>query len=187
MTTNIYLAIDPGKGGGLAMLEGDRVVTTRMPPDDAELLHWIRSHKGAPGQRCQSALEKVGGYIARTEGGLTGRERHTGSAMFQFGLNVGLCRMALVACGLKPLEVRPQDWQAGLGLFPRDKAAKETRTAFKARLRAMASRLFPGLRVTLLVADALLIAEYLRRLNEGGLVSRRSFGGPRKVPRQSGK
>jgi hypothetical protein len=184
MTTNIYLAIDPGKGGGLAMLEGDRVVTTRMPPDDAELLHWIRSHKGAPGQRCQSALEKVGGYIARTEGGLTGRERHTGSAMFQFGLNVGLCRMALVACGLKPLEVRPQDWQAGLGLFPRDKAAKETRTAFKARLRATASRLFPGLRVTLLVSDALLIAEYLRRLNEGGLVSRRSFGGPRKAPRQ---
>jgi hypothetical protein len=184
MTTNIYLAIDPGKGGGLAMLEGDRVVTTRMPPDDAELLHWIRSHKGAPGQRCQSALEKVGGYIARTEGGLTGRERHTGSAMFQFGLNVGLCRMALVACGLKPLEVRPQDWQAGLGLFPRDKAANETRTAFKARLRATASRLFPGLRVTLLVSDALLIAEYLRRLNEGGLVSRRSFGGPRKAPRQ---
>jgi hypothetical protein len=184
LTTTVYLAIDPGKGGGLAVLEGDRVVTTKMPADDAELLHWVRSHKGVPGQPCKAALEKVGGYINRAEGGLTGRERHTGSAMFQFGLNVGLCRMALVSCGLKPLEVRPQDWQAGLGLSPRDKATKETRTAFKARLRAMASRLFPGLRVTLLVADALLIAEYLRRLNEGGLVSRRSFGGPRKAPKQ---
>jgi hypothetical protein len=183
MATTIYLAIDPGKGGGLAMLDGDRVVTTKMPADDAELLHWVRSHKG-PWKHCHAAIEKVGGYVGRSEGGLTGRERHTGSAMFQFGLNVGLCRMALVACGLKPLEVRPQDWQAGLGLSPRDKAAKETRTAFKARLRATASRLFPGLRVTLLVADALLIAEYLRRLNEGGLVSRRSFGGPRKAPKQ---
>jgi hypothetical protein len=94
--------------------------------------------------------------------------------MFTFGDNNGAVRMALVSVGLSPLLVTPQEWQARLTIPPRKKRRRqkgmllegETKTEWKARLRRVAQGLFPWLVVPAWAADALLIAEYLRRKEE---------------------
>jgi hypothetical protein len=166
----VYIGIDPGAGGGLACLSpsGDVCVAAKMPDVDGALLHWLRSHKAGLGGYTFVALERVGGYINRSEYGRSGADRARGSHMFNFGANFGAARMAaLAATGHDPLLVTPSTWQRGLGIFPRGK--NEAQGAWKSRLKGLAQGLFPDVRVTLSTADALLIAEYCRRLKEGTL------------------
>lgn len=80
----------------------------------------------------------------------------------------------LALCGYLPQEIRPQDWQKGLGVIQRKRHRvgrklvwDESKSKFKGRLKVMAQDLFPGLRVTLLIADALLMAWYARIMREG--------------------
>jgi hypothetical protein len=167
----VFIGIDPGASGGLACVgaEGPAgvAVACKMPETDEGVLHWLRSHKAGLSGTTLAALEEVGGWVHRrhmeTEGGA--RDRHTGSSMFKFGTSYGACKMALVSVGAKPLLVRPQEWQRALGVPPKGKSEKKT--AFKGRLKEMAQGLYPALRVTLSTCDALLIAEYCRRWNQG--------------------
>jgi hypothetical protein len=66
-------------------------------------------------------------------------------------------------------EVLPSRWQQGLHISPRKKS--EGRVLWKNRLKANAQRLFPEIadKITLATADALLLAEYCRRLRQGRL------------------
>lgn len=60
-----------------------------------------------------------------------------------------------------PVElVTPQRWQKGMSVGVR---AGLERADWKRKLKAQAERLFPGQRVTLATADALLILEWARR------------------------
>jgi hypothetical protein len=177
----VYIGIDPGAGGGLACLgrsttkptasyprPDDYAVACKMPDVDGAVLGWLRSHKAGLGGYTFVALERVGGYINRSEHGRSGAERARGSHMFNFGANFGAARMAAVAAtGHDPLLVTPLTWQRGLGISPRGK--KEDQARWKNRLKDLAQEMFPGVRVTLSTADALLIAEYCRRLKEGTL------------------
>jgi len=105
----------------------------------------------------------------------------------------GTLLMGLTAAGIRFEEVRPQVWQKALGIPPRKKGTKgsvltasgkrkkvvhgaETDTQWKHRLRKKAQQLFPSLEVwrgtigkQLAVADAILIAEFCRRRQEGKL------------------
>jgi hypothetical protein len=62
-------------------------------------------------------------------------------------------------------EVSPQTWQKQMGIRPRAKT--ESKNDHKNKLLAAAQRLFPGPRITKATADALLLAEYLRREYRG--------------------
>lgn len=104
-------------------------------------------------------IERVSGYAGKKRGG------QPGSTMFNFGMGYGGLRMALIGSGLKFKAVTPQKWQRSLGL--RTKTADETKTQWKNYLKSVALRLFPQEHVTLAASDALLIAEYCRRLSEG--------------------
>jgi hypothetical protein len=174
----VYLAIDPGRHGGLAALGPSSRNTTpeivhleRMPATDEGLITWVRSHKAAgPGGITFGALEKGGGWVPR---GPNAAKRQPGSAMFEFGASFGVCRMALVAAGITPVWlVPPNTWQRGLGFEPRSPG--ESQPSHKRRLRDFARTLFPvlGARVTLSTCDALLIAEFCRRTKEGTLGKR---------------
>jgi hypothetical protein len=103
-----------------------------------------------------AVIEKVGGYIGKPQ---------PGSAMFKFGMSYGGLRMALIAAGISFLEVTPQQWQKTLGVSTKKK--NETKGKFKNRLKALAQQIFPSVKVTLATADALLLAEYARRLRSG--------------------
>jgi len=82
--------------------------------------------------------------------------------MFTFGQNYGFVRGVLVALEIPFEEVLPQKWQATFSLKRTDKS--ESDTAKKNRHKAKAQNLFPGARCTHSVSDAILIAEYGRRL-----------------------
>lgn len=105
-----------------------------------------------------AVIERVSGYVG---------EAQPGSAAFKFGQSYGGLRMALVAAGIPFEEVTPQVWQRKMGVTPRRK--DESKTAWKNRLKAKAQQLYPGVKVTLATADALLLVEYCRRRQEGRL------------------
>jgi hypothetical protein len=187
----IYIGIDPGAGGGLACLgptlskstasrqtPSSYAVAIKMPDTDAAILNWLRSHKAGLGGTTFVIMEKVGGYVNRTERGFSADHRAKGHLMFNFGDINGALRMAVVAAvGRPPIMVQPAVWQRALGIPPRGK--REPQGKFKTRLKRLAQELFPAIRVTLSTADALLITEFCRREKEGTLKvyeNRRKYG-----------
>lgn len=159
----IYLGVDPGVGGAIAKLKaysyGPHKIYTMPLKDRTERDIWnklVRINSNSPPDF--ALIEKVQGYI--------GGEGHPGTAMFKFGMSYGGLRMALIASSIPFEEVTPQKWQKGLGIVTRKKS--ESKVDFKRRLKARAEQLFPSVRVTLVIADALLIAEYCRRLRTVG-------------------
>lgn len=185
-----YLGIDPGASGGLALLTvGSGWTTTYVlsmpatPQDLWEAMQGMVRDSSAP---IFAVIEKVGGFIK-------GRSA-PGSHMFNFGKGAGHLEMALIAAGIPHEEAQPTRWQKGLGIpsrTPHDKTRQvvvtkgknkgkmreeryggETDSQFKNRLKKKAQQLFPTITtgtITLDTADALLIAEYCRRLREGKL------------------
>ena len=78
------------------------------------------------------------------------------SSSFKLGYNYGFYVGALRSLGFRVDLVKPQVWQKGLpGLRP-----KISYTIRKRILKDIASRLFPKLKVTHAVADALLILDW---------------------------
>lgn len=167
----LLCAVDPGKAGGIAWIEpGKGVQAVGMPDTDGRLLERIRwlvaaSHGSndiftprdfSKGTRV--FIEQVGGYVRPAEldeeGELKGG--HPGSAMFTFGENAGLVRGMFLALGAKVEMIRPQEWQKILFL----KKGKRSKPEWKRILKQTAQRHFPGVRVTLKTADALLLLRY---------------------------
>lgn len=156
LETRWCVGVDPGLSGGLVRLlcgPGGAVidvVATPMPATEHDVWDWFLPLIGT---RSFAAVEKITGYVG--DGG------NPGSAMFRFGTNYGLVRMALVAACVPFEQVTPQRWQKDLGVPHRNKG--EGKPEWKNRLKSHAQRLFPTQKVTLATADALLIAEHCRR------------------------
>lgn len=166
----IYIGIDPGAHGGMVALYGSLVETKQINENLEETWQWLKDQADASlnvfGQvEALAIIEEVGGYVG---GGpkcpLCGQERNRspGSSMFNFGSVYGTLLMALTAANLPFKRVKPQSWQKGLSIPPRDRKGGETDTAWKNRLKNMAQKLFPKVKVTLDLSDALLIAYYAR-------------------------
>lgn len=144
--TKELIAIDPGKSGGIAwkMAYGARAV--KMPETEHDIctkLKEIYYHLDKP----TVLIEEVGGYIGRPQ---------PGSAMFTFGRNFGFCLGVLNCLAARIVLVRPQKWQAFLGLGH----SEGNKTKWKNKLKSRAQDLFPALDITLATSDALLILEY---------------------------
>lgn len=90
------------------------------------------------------------------------------SSAFTFGDSWGFLRGLLVASAARREYVRPQKWQKAFSL-PSTKQCG-SKTAKKNANKAEAQRQFPQLKITHANADALLIAEYARRIvfNDNG-------------------
>ncbi len=158
------IGVDPGVHGGLAVLRADGtcVHLRAFRPDmtRGEFNSAIRCAVGELRYAGGSAafLEQVG-YIGGhgpacpqcgKKGGGDG-----GQGSFTFGRAYGWAELALTANGVVPRDVRPQMWQAKMDcLTGGDKRVS----------KAKAVELFPRERITLAVADALLIAEHGRRV-----------------------
>jgi hypothetical protein len=73
---------------------------------------------------------------------------------FTFGEGYGRLQMALTALGIPYERIRPAMWQKAMGCLTKgDKNVSKSR----------AQELFPSIKVTHAIADALLIAEHNRR------------------------
>lgn len=140
----LYIGIDPGKNGALAILDGENVSVYPFDEDD-----YIRELKIAAQQPCVCCLERVGAMPGQ---GVT--------SMFSFGNNFGFLRGVLRSYRIPFELVTPQKWKKEFGVSGKNESV------------AVCKRLFPG--VSLLatekcrkdsdgMAEALLMAEYARR------------------------
>jgi crossover junction endodeoxyribonuclease RuvC len=124
--------------------------------DFSDMMRVIRAHArpvetgcGEPA-KMRAFLEKV---HAMPKQGVT--------SCFTFGQNYGFIRGLLTALEIPFEDVTPNAWQKQAGLLRRNK--DETITQKKNRHKQQAQQLFPHLKVTHAIADALLICEYGRK------------------------
>lgn len=140
----IYIGIDPGVSGGIAILRGDgsAVRVVKMPATEADVFRVVvdwelfDTHVTAVIERV-SASPQMGVVSA-----------------FTFGKGYGGLTMALTAARIPFDLVSPIKWQSVMGCRSGgDKNITKRR----------AQQLFPSLTVTHAIADAVLLAEYCRR------------------------
>ena len=167
----LYVGVDPGASGGISTIRGNVVRVYGMP--DTERGIWdllgALAKDGASEGGVFGLIEKVWGHIGSGGDGERGGGASNGSAMFKFGYNAGLLRMALVGSGIPHEDKTPQAWQKIIGVPGRKKGEKKPE--FKRRLKQKAEALFPTVHsgsITLQTCDSLLIAEVCRRMREWG-------------------
>jgi hypothetical protein len=136
------IGIDPGKGGGIAWIDDDMPGAIAMPDTLKDLFELLQD------------ISCEGNATAYLEQVASSPQMGVKSA-FTFGNGFGHLEMALTACSIPFQRIRPQAWQKELGCL-----TKGDKNVTKRR----AQELFPDLQITHATADALLIAEYGRRL-----------------------
>lgn len=143
------LGIDPGVGGGMALLSEGNVpmVASIKNYTEKDIKSMLQVFAMSP---CVCFIEKV--HAAPGQGV---------SSMFTFGQNYGFWRGLLTAYEIPFEEVSPQTWQGCIG-FKTPRGA--TYAVRKRLLKQRAEQLYPSVPITLGTADAVLIAEYGRRL-----------------------
>ena len=142
----IFLGIDPGKTGGiswhLSNAEGDIGCTsfTNKTPMDIYKAIKVLTTLGKP---CIAMIEKVHSM-----------PKQGVKSSFTFGQGYGFLLGCLTALEIPFEYVTPQKWQRFLGCL-----SKGDKNVTKQK----AQELFPHLKITHAIADALLIGEYLKR------------------------
>lgn len=146
------IGIDPGIKGGIALISLDQLFVLAYPTEkytDYDLDGLVKQFKSMGS--CYCFIEKVG--AARGQGV---------ASMFTFGDNAGFWRGLIVANQIPFEYVPPTVWQPALRIKPRRKDI--TYNEHKKLLKEHAQRIYPGHDITLATADAILIAEYGRRI-----------------------
>lgn len=151
MTT---LGIDPGANGGIAWISDGKPCAEKMPETLADLWELIQDiasgRNMTPQARLDTAIFGVHAYIEQVH---SSPQMGVKSA-FTFGNGFGHLEMALTAAGIPFERVRPQVWQKTLGCMTKgDKNVSKRK----------AQELFPSMKITHAIADALLLAEFGRR------------------------
>lgn len=140
---SLYLGIDPGLSGGIALLSDDSTpLYWKMPTTDRDLLDILSPIRPV---FVYCILERVS---ASPQMGVT--------SAWTFGRGYGKIEMALCAARIPFDYVQPAKWQLVMGC-----RTKGDKNISKAR----AQQVFPDLPIRHWNADALLIAEFCRRLH----------------------
>tara|TARA_R110002110_G_scaffold13929_3_gene66119 strand:+ start:4111 stop:4587 length:477 start_codon:yes stop_codon:yes gene_type:complete len=150
---NFYLGLDPGKSGGLAIIwTSGKIEVMSMAETETGIRELFPKEEGGV-----AIIEKVHSM-----------PKQGVASMFTFGRNYGFLRACLICLEIPFEEVTPQKWQKEFSFAK----AKDKKT-HKLNLLAKAQQLFPQLSLwkeprTLgkqkTICDALLIAEYCKRL-----------------------
>lgn len=147
----IYIGVDPGISGGVAACDNHgHFKAWGMPETEKDIYQMFRD-LGSAKNTC-ALIERVHSMPAQ---GIV--------SAFTFGKGYGGLRMAMVASFIPFEEVTSRVWQQALGCL-----SGGDKNVTKAR----AQQLFPNLKITHAIADALLICEYLRRLKNGELTKK---------------
>jgi len=143
----MILGIDPGKSGGWFTVNPEGDILTGKIETDFEIVDGLGEvlKKYDP----TVYIEKVGGFVKGNPA--------PGSAMFNFGQNVGFLRGVIMAHKCRVVEVTPAKWMAKMGA---GKRGKRTITEWKNHLKSMAIKLQPKASIRNWNSDAVLIYEY---------------------------
>jgi crossover junction endodeoxyribonuclease RuvC len=142
MKPTVYLGVDPGASGAIAALFPDgRAAWVKLAETPADVAAFVRDQ--LVDHEAVAAVEKVGAM-----------PRQGVASTFKFGWSAGFVEGLLVAYGVRFSHVTPAKWQAALSCRTGgDKNISKRR----------AQELWPAVKVTHAIADALLLAEYARR------------------------
>jgi len=147
--TPTIIGIDPGQSGAISWTHEDGIRVEKMPNTIMELWDLI-CHIVADSAMIYRSRE-FKAYLEQVHS-MPGQGV---SSSFKFGNGFGHLEMALTAAGIPFERVSPQKWQKALGcLTGGDKNVSKRK----------AQELFPQMKCTHATSDALLIAEYGRRL-----------------------
>lgn len=138
----LHIGIDPGLSGGIAFIPSiGNPWAHKMPETDRDLIDLLRD---------SISLHEPTALIELVH---SSPQMGVKSA-FTFGEGYGRLQAVLTALAVPYERVRPAAWQKAMGCLTRgDKNVSKRR----------AQELFPALRITHSIADALLIAEFSRR------------------------
>ncbi len=144
----IFLGIDPGKTGGISVHTTSGAVaygfTNKTPMDIYETIVTCRNYCITDiNHKCVALIEKVHSM-----------PKQGVASSFTFGKNYGFLLGCLTALEIPFEYVTPQKWQGYLKC--RTKGDKNI-------TKQKAQELYPHLKITQAIADALLIGEYLKR------------------------
>jgi crossover junction endodeoxyribonuclease RuvC len=142
----IHIGIDPGANGCIWAWQPDGHGCVRLngtEHDIASAFESMVTYDSGLRRPCRAAIERVG---AMPKQGV--------SSTFRFGVSYGFLRGLLVALRVPFVEVAPGVWQRALGCLSGGN---------KNVTKAAAQRLWPLVTWTHALADAALIAEWLRR------------------------
>jgi len=149
----IIIGIDPGKSGGIAVWDNeDGMGAYKMPATEKDVWDLICD--------CSDFFEgdrngrKVFAYIEHVHS-MPGQGV---ASMFKFGMNYGMLRAFLIAADIPFETATPSVWQRSMKCL-----TKGDKNITKAR----AQELWPELKITHAVSEALLICEYGRRKRVG--------------------
>lgn len=144
----LFLGIDPGKSGAIAAIDEDGAFVDCVKLKETEQDVWTWMLKtcgiGSGSSGHFAVLERV-----------SAMPRQGVASTFKFGQSYGFCRGVLTANRIRYEEVAPSKWQGALGC--RSKGDKNV-------TKTKAQQLYPAQKITHANADALLLAEYARRL-----------------------
>ncbi len=174
-SAGVYIGIDPGSNGGIAWVasskgkDPSKVWCGKIPDTERDrwdmLLGVLGSERSEVQRRCviEQQTPRPTRYVDRA----SGRQISTvlASTVTLYGSYMQL-RAFLTAAEVSYEDVPSRRWQYGMKIV-RQKG--ESDTVWKNRLKTKAQQLFPDTKVTLYTADALLMAEYCRRIHEGTL------------------
>jgi len=136
----IYIAIDPGKSGAVAVaVNGNIEAVDKCPDTVADMANLMRNHKtNFPDAKV--VIEKVHAMPGQ---GVT--------SMFTFGQNLGQWEGILASLNMPCLAISPQKWQKMIGTMAKEKADR------KRQIKDWAQKM-TGLPITLYAADAVAMA-----------------------------
>ena len=150
MDDRIFIGIDPGKSGGYCVIYNDNHYVKPCPntiSDMADELTLIKEM--APDIPMYCAIENVHSW--RGQGV---------RSVWTFAENYGNWLGILATLKIPYIQVSPHKWMKHFGSLPKEKKDR------KNKLKHLAQQRYPDLKVTLKVADAILIATYLRETNK---------------------
>ena len=140
----IYIGIDPGKAGGICFLMDDEIKTFKCPATTHDMAEELILAKDI--RKCTAVVERVHSFPGQ---GI--------ASTFNFGYNYGVWLGILSALHIPYQLCLPRKWMKFYGSMPKEKKDR------KNHLKQLAQQMYPDHKVTLYNADAILLANYLKK------------------------
>jgi hypothetical protein len=158
---NNYAGIDPGRNGGLALIEADNTIRV-----------WPMPEKQERGVNVEDVIDIIRSWPLGTIAGLEynmGRPGEVPDYAFRFGLQTGQLDGTLRGLGIAVTHIYPQAWMKRLGLTgKRDDPKLHYRRKLLEKIYPHATRLVIGPKggVKDGILEAILIAHYHKEISE---------------------
>ena len=140
----IYIGIDPGKSGGICFLMDDNIKSFKCPDTTHDMTEELILAKDI--RKCTAIVEKVWSFPGQGV-----------KSVFSFGYNYGLWIGILSALKIPYILVPPNKW---IKYYSVPKMERKDRKNY---LKQLAQQMYPDHKITLYNADAILLANYLKK------------------------